>query len=138
MVVIVMVFAVHHSMHLLVDMLYAVFGLLAESASHRASDGEAFAVRKLDDDTEKISASRCLAEDIIHRVGPCRRGALHQRPTKAHFFDLFRAYSVLGNVRNPVFWPDELVDFHVPDCIAGHPPRQCKRRTPGFTCCRKR
>src|SRR5262249_50236741 len=70
MVVIVMVFAVHHSMHLLVDMLYAVFGLLAESASHRASDGEAFAVRKLDDDTEKISASRCLAEDIIHRVGP--------------------------------------------------------------------
>src|SRR6185503_3505967 len=67
------------------------------------SDWEAFAVRKLDDDTEKIAASRCLAEDIIHRVRPCRLGALHQRPTKAHFFDLCRAYSVLGNVRNPVF-----------------------------------
>jgi len=34
------------------------------------SDWEAFAVRKLDDDTEEIPASRCLAEDIIHRIDP--------------------------------------------------------------------
>jgi hypothetical protein len=29
---------------------------------------------------------------------------------------------VLGDVRNPVFWPEKLVDFHVPDCLAGRPP----------------
>jgi hypothetical protein len=35
---------------------------------------------------------------------------------------------VLSNVRNPVFGPEKLVNFHVPDCIAGHSPRQYKRR----------
>jgi hypothetical protein len=37
-------------------------------------------------------------------------------------------YSMAGNVFNPILWPDKLVDFHVPDCITGLPPRQCKRR----------
>ena len=90
------------------------------------SDGKAFTDRKLNDDTEERPASPCLAEDIIHRVGPRRLGALHQRPPKAYVFDLFRAYSVLGNVRNPVFWPEKFVDLHVSDCIAETPPRQCK------------
>src|SRR5262245_12817238 len=36
MIVMVMVFAVHHSVHLLGDMLYLLFGLLAGSSSHRA------------------------------------------------------------------------------------------------------
>jgi hypothetical protein len=36
-IVMVMVFAVHHSIHLLVDIPYPVFGLLADSASHRAT-----------------------------------------------------------------------------------------------------
>src|SRR5262249_48142582 len=52
------------------------------------SDWEAFAVWKLDDDTEELPASRCLAEDIIHRIAPYRPGTLHQRPAKANVFDL--------------------------------------------------
>ena len=65
----------------------------------------------------------------IYKIRQTPVGTLHQRPTKAYFFDFFRAYPVMGNVCNPVFWPDKLVDFLVPDCIAGNPPRQCKRRT---------
>src|SRR5215470_17881343 len=52
------------------------------------SDWEAFAVWKLDDDTEELPASRCLAEDIIHRIDPYRLGTLHQRLAKANVFDL--------------------------------------------------
>ena len=37
MVVIVIVFAVDHGVHLFVDIPYPVFGLLADSASHRAA-----------------------------------------------------------------------------------------------------
>jgi hypothetical protein len=76
------------------------------------SDWEAFAVRKLDNNTEEIPAGRCLAEDIVYRIGSCRLGALHQSPAKTHIFDLFRVYPVSGNVCNSVFWPDKFVDFH--------------------------
>src|SRR4029453_10065763 len=69
-------------------------------------DREAFVVRKLDHDAEQIPASRCLAEDIVHRIGSCRLSTLHQRPAKAHFFNLFRVYAMTGNVLNPVLWPD--------------------------------
>ncbi len=35
--------------------------------------------------------------------------------------------AMAGNVLNPVLWLDKLVDFHDPDCMAEHPPRQRKR-----------
>src|SRR5262245_58179191 len=67
----------------------------------KCRDWEAFAVWKLDDDTEEIPASRCLAKDIIHRIAPHRLGTLHQRPAKANVFDLFRAYPGVGQCMQP-------------------------------------
>jgi hypothetical protein len=38
---------------------------------------------------------------------------LYERPSETDLFDFLGAYVVFGDMRNPVFWPHQLMDFHV-------------------------
>ena len=93
---------------------------------HRKS----FAVRKLYHDTKQIPTSRSLSQDIVDGILSKGLGPLDKRLSEAHLFNFFRLDGVLGNVSNPVFRPNQLMDFHASECTGVNVPRQQKRLAP--------
>jgi hypothetical protein len=76
--------------------------------------GETSSVRKLDQDAEKLSTCFGPAEDLIERVLPCGLDPANQRPAETGFLELFRLNVVPGDMLDPVFRPDDLIDSHSP------------------------
>jgi hypothetical protein len=65
-----------------------------------------------------------LAQDVVDRILAERLGSLDERLSKANLFDLPRADVMLSDVRNPIFWPHQLIDFHVLECTSVEVSRQ--------------
>ena len=81
---------------------------------HRSSsDGVSPAIRESNDDTEQVTASLRLTQDVIDRIAPFGFCPLDKRLAEADLFNLFRGYLMLCNVVSSVFWPDKLMDSHV-------------------------
>jgi hypothetical protein len=59
-----------------------------------------------------------LAQHVVDRILAERLGSLDERLSEANLFDLLRADVVFSDVRNPVFWPHQLIDFHVLECTS--------------------
>jgi hypothetical protein len=66
----------------------------------------------MDDDCEQISTRIRLSENIVNRVLAFGLCSLHQRATKAYFFDFLRRNTMPGDVVNPILGPDEFMDPH--------------------------
>jgi hypothetical protein len=57
-----------------------------------------------------------LAKHVVNGILTERLGTLDERPSETDLFDFFRAYVVFSDMLDPVFWPDQLIDFHVCEC----------------------
>jgi len=81
---------------------------------HRSRcDGVSPAIRKSNDDTEQVTTSLCLTQDVIEGMAPFGFGTLDKRFAEADLFNLFGGDIMLCNVVYSVFWPDKLMDSHV-------------------------
>jgi hypothetical protein len=81
---------------------------------HRSSrDGVSPAIREANDDTEQVTASLRLTQDVIAGIAPFGFGMQDKRPAEADLFNLFGGDIMLCNVVYAVFWPDKLMDSHV-------------------------
>ena len=84
---------------------------------HRAGgDWKSAPVRKCYHDTEQIPTTSGLAQNVVDGILAERFSALYERSSEADLFDFFRTDVVFGNVLDPVFWPYQLIDFHVGEC----------------------
>jgi len=79
-------------------------------------DRKSSPIRKRYHNTEQIPTTTGLAQNVVDGIFAERFGSLDERPSETDLFDFFRAYVVFGNVLDPVFWPYQLIDFHVREC----------------------
>ena len=81
---------------------------------HRPSrDRVSPAIRESNDDTEQVTTSLRLTQDVIEGIAPFGFVTLDKRLAEADLFNLFGGYIMLCNVVYSVFWPDKLMDSHV-------------------------
>jgi hypothetical protein len=81
---------------------------------HRSSrDGVSPAIRESNDDTEQVTASLRLTQDVIEGIAPFGFCTLDKRLAEADLFNLFGGDIMLCNVVYSVCWPDKLMDSHV-------------------------
>ena len=86
---------------------------------HRACcHGIAIAVRELNDDAKQVSTGGRLPKNVVYGIVTFGFRALHERSSKAGFFDLFGSDAMTGNVLDPIFRPDKCTDSHEshPNC----------------------
>jgi hypothetical protein len=81
---------------------------------HRPSrDRVSPAIRESNDDTEQVTTSLRLTQDVIEGIAPFGFGTLDKRLAEADLFNLFGGDIMLCNVVYSVFWPGKLMDSHV-------------------------
>jgi hypothetical protein len=87
---------------------------------------KSFAIRELYHDTKQVPTGRSLSQDIVDGILSKGLGPLDKRLSKAYFLNLFRLDGMFGNMSNPIFRPNQLMDFHASECTGVDIPRQQK------------